>query len=1301
MATLKLALLASVAGTYTGANDVSNPVQTLQRTSRVSLSSDNEGAGQSDLLFTDTRTIAASGSENLDLSGGLYDAFGNLLNFAEVTGFQVEAALGNTNDIIVGGAATNAFRGPFIDATDKVRIQPGAHVSFATPGNPGWAVVSGFGDILKVANAGAGSSVSYTITIIGRTPVGADVVPDAFSFTDRTDATAGQPYTSSITLAGLSAPTLITVVDGMYSINGGTLTAADGTVSPGDVVLVRAIASNTPEATVNAVVTIGGVSDTFSVTTAAAVDTTPSIFGFIDATGATAGQPYTSAITVSGINAPSPIHVTGGEYKINSGSYTAADGIVVSGDVVTARGVASSTPGATVNVAVTIGGVNDTFSVTTAALDTTPDAFTFTDVTGVAAGSLQTAVMTVAGINAPATISITGGLYKIGSGSYTSTTGSVVNGDVVTVQLTASSTPSATQSATLSVGGVSDTFTATTAAGAGLPTFANEAETTALASAWSTAAYTASARETTTVNWWIKRLKAAGTLAKLSHLIIYHDNKAVFGIDLVSKTARITEVNPGANLTFNTLAAVTTSTWGNTGGVRSLASTSALRIEGINLKDIPRDHSMGVYTGFNSSVGTAFDVGSPDGNYGVGIAAKHTATNMAIVRAHGANINVVGDGPTNYDGLGLISYTREDAANVSVYKNGQLRGGGPQASAYQPTTLDQSLTWCKSSGATVFSPRPQQAFFYAAQKLTAADHDLLYRAIRSILESRMWGDVKIHEPGYAPAAVSADTIVIGWTSGAVLAAVGAARGGNSVVMVGGWRDRTHDAIGGLMAGGLAMTDLVSPIGEAASSLSDWVIRAVRNIEGSTYGLAQSQKLVLSRTANWIFRRLLDPSRPEGNDIELYATNGIASLAKDGVGKITSVTTTDGRTFTGADIIDCTYEADTVYAHGGITYVIGSEAAASGDGNGWNGELGVGLYPYPIDPYVTPGSAGSGRLPRIIAKPAYAIGDAVPYPQAYNFRNTLKSNSATWVPFPSTPPAGYNALNYEAMARHFAASTAAGVTLTLENVGIINNLAIRSTYDFNGLDFLGHSTDYVQTGIDYAARETLWAEAKSYNKGAFYWLRYSGDSRIPTSLHTDATDGMNRFNLAGDHYLNPHPNDEPYWSPAMYIREMRRMRGPATLHRSDFTATDGTAIRVSAHTIAMSNYRFDRHPTIAFAETTGTPRIVRTGGIESTIPGGANNVTPVPWESICANPVECPNLVAPFAPQMDAIPFGAYRMEVTFMMACYMAGLASAVRKAKGCTLYEAGSTYYTDLRTLADSVPRFTGENIPQLLTVN
>jgi len=130
---------------------------------------DGTGAGKADLLFFDTRTIAVSGTDDLDLNGVLLDAFGATLSMLKVKAVIVTAASGNTNNVVVGGAASNQFATWTGTATDKVVLRPGATFALIAGSADAtcYAVTAATGDILRIANSGAGSTVDYDIVIIG------------------------------------------------------------------------------------------------------------------------------------------------------------------------------------------------------------------------------------------------------------------------------------------------------------------------------------------------------------------------------------------------------------------------------------------------------------------------------------------------------------------------------------------------------------------------------------------------------------------------------------------------------------------------------------------------------------------------------------------------------------------------------------------------------------------------------------------------------------------------------------------------------------------------------------------------------------------------------------------------------------------------------------------------------------------------------------------------------------------------------------------------------------------------------
>lgn len=112
------------------------------------------------------------------------------------------------------------------------------------------------------------------------------------------------------------------------------------------------------------VLTGAGSSASGSVT----ADTTPNAFSFTDATGAALSSTVTSnTLTLAGTDGSAPISVTGGLYQINGGSFTSAPGLLIPGGTFAAQGTSSGSYSTPVSVVVTIGGVSDTFSITTLA----------------------------------------------------------------------------------------------------------------------------------------------------------------------------------------------------------------------------------------------------------------------------------------------------------------------------------------------------------------------------------------------------------------------------------------------------------------------------------------------------------------------------------------------------------------------------------------------------------------------------------------------------------------------------------------------------------------------------------------------------------------------------------------------------------------------------------------------------------------------------------------------------------------------------------------------------------------------
>lgn len=127
------------------------------------------GAGAVDVLYQDTNTLAASANIDIDLSGSLARAIGGTAVFARVRGIYIAADAANTNNVVVGAAAATQWLSLIGTATGTIILRPGSWflAGVGSADTTAWAVGAGASDLLRIANSGAGTSVTYTIVIVG------------------------------------------------------------------------------------------------------------------------------------------------------------------------------------------------------------------------------------------------------------------------------------------------------------------------------------------------------------------------------------------------------------------------------------------------------------------------------------------------------------------------------------------------------------------------------------------------------------------------------------------------------------------------------------------------------------------------------------------------------------------------------------------------------------------------------------------------------------------------------------------------------------------------------------------------------------------------------------------------------------------------------------------------------------------------------------------------------------------------------------------------------------------------------
>ena len=470
-----------------GAGSVGNGIITL-----LNIFTDNSNITLSGSNTTVVRTIA-TGSTTLDSiqganGGSATDTFflerqaaaadttPNAFVFTDLSN-QPRSSFVGTNTITISGLSTGTSVSVVPSGTGTSNSYSKNGGSFTTAN--GTAVN---GDTFRPAHT---TSASYSTQLYTRLTIGgvqgtffsttqaapSDTTPDAFSFT----ALTNQPLssfigTNTITVAGLSSgvSTAVSVSGGSYSKNGGSFTTANTTAVNGNTFRPAHTSSASYSTATNTTLNIGGVTATYTSTTQAA-DTTPNAFTFTDVTGAALSSTQTSnQITVAGLSSGVNTYVqitSGTSYSKNGAAYTPNTGVAQNGDTFRVRHTASGSYNTAASCTLTIGTITDTFTSTTLPEDTTPAAFTFTDVSGKPQSQVQTSnLITVSGLTAGTAVNftITGGSYSGNGGTYSTANGNTVNGDTFTVRHTSSASFSTAVSTTLNINGVLDTFTSTT-----------------------------------------------------------------------------------------------------------------------------------------------------------------------------------------------------------------------------------------------------------------------------------------------------------------------------------------------------------------------------------------------------------------------------------------------------------------------------------------------------------------------------------------------------------------------------------------------------------------------------------------------------------------------------------------------------------------------------------------------------------------------------------------------------------------------------------------------------------------------
>jgi hypothetical protein len=145
--------------------DLANLAQVLNYSQTYTLTN-GTSSNQANMFWADTRTLTASSSDDLDVAGGLTNAFGDTITFTKLKGIIVFAAAANTNNVLIGGDAASiaTLTG---NINDVIVVRPGGFFAVCAPDATGYAVTATTADILQIANSAGSTSVTYDIILIG------------------------------------------------------------------------------------------------------------------------------------------------------------------------------------------------------------------------------------------------------------------------------------------------------------------------------------------------------------------------------------------------------------------------------------------------------------------------------------------------------------------------------------------------------------------------------------------------------------------------------------------------------------------------------------------------------------------------------------------------------------------------------------------------------------------------------------------------------------------------------------------------------------------------------------------------------------------------------------------------------------------------------------------------------------------------------------------------------------------------------------------------------------------------------
>lgn len=474
---------------------------------------------------------------------------------------------------------------------------------------------------------------------------------------------------------------------------------------------------------------------------------------------------------------------------------------------------------------------------------------------------------------------------------------------------------------------------------------------------------------------------------------------------------------------------------------------------------------------------------------------------------------------------------------------------------------------------------------------------------------------------------AADVVVYGSTPGGFCAAIAAAREGASVILL-----EPTDHVGGLNTGGLSFSDSNQTARSTVMGLFDeWHTRIGQDY--ADRGIELPYQVSVKDQARWTYEphvaaRVTQEMLDEAGVIVL-TEQWLQSVEKEGT-QIVGLTTKKGH-FTGRMFIDASYEGD-LLAASGVSWTIGREGRAE------YGESLAGKQ-YPKSRMNISGFDDNGQpLPFITTTDAGPAEEGDENVMVYSFRLCLTAEPENRVPFPK--PDNYDPAKFELLRRYVKSGGKIWFDLyPLPGNKFDGNNAIGGQFS---LGLVGACNGWSEA--DEAGRKEIWEAHKQYTLEYYHFL--TTDPAVPE----ETRNRFARLGLCKDEFP-----EYDHFSPALYVREGRRMKGMYVVSQKDILEQPE-----KNDPIVVSSFPIDSHDCQRVALPEGG--VINEGTIfpvRRTYPkqGYAYHV---PYRSILPQPEECTNLLVPVAMSCTHVGISSIRVEPTWMILGQSAGIAAAV-----------------------------------------